>query len=177
MVTHRLKGDGQRMKHTSVIMGHGAGLAMHDPSCPHDLTTKGFTNGLMPQTNPQNRNTTCKGFNSLNRNTRLTWSTWTRGDEKTIRVQTTDKLNVYLVISKHLHLLTKPTNGLDNIIGKRIVIIDDYNHDEAPINQFQQGSQHDADHEIYSMFPDIPSQDRNQPQHQLLPEPRDHHQS
>src|ERR1700733_6789031 len=55
VVTSARHGCGQAAKDALVIVGDGAGLAVHQVRSPHDAPAKGRSYSLMSQANPENR--------------------------------------------------------------------------------------------------------------------------
>src|SRR6056297_3001582 len=115
-------------------MMYRACFPMHYSACSDGDPTKCFSNGLMAETYAQDRNPFRKIPDDFNRDAGIRRCTGTRGNEQSFRVQGFQFFYCNFIISKNLDiglatcLLVTSGNGLDYIIGKRIVIIYYSNH-------------------------------------------------
>src|SRR5678816_3260882 len=65
VITSRRESLRQASKKCFGIVQNRACLPVHQRGRPHDLSAKNLTNGLMPETDPENRNALVKELNDL----------------------------------------------------------------------------------------------------------------
>src|SRR6185369_854033 len=110
------------------IMTHLAGLAMHQVRRADDVTPESRPDGLMSQANAKQRYLAGKMPDQRNRDSRLLRRAGARGEKNPFRAHGFHLRRSYLVIPPHLDLGTQFTQILDQVIGKRIVVVEDENH-------------------------------------------------
>ena len=101
---------------------------MHDAIVDNDVPTKGITNALMPEANPQQRHLLPKPADNVIGQPGFARRTWAGRDQNALGIQFANLVEGNLVIAadlqRHLHL----AQILDEVVGERIVIIYDQNH-------------------------------------------------
>src|SRR3984957_1305391 len=128
MVTRRGKRVGQLSKHPLPIVMNLASLAMEQRRRTLYLPAKSRPDRLMPQTHAENRKLPRQFLDQLHGNSRLLWRTRTRRNYNALRFFTRDLLNADLVVAVHFHLASQLTQILRQVVGKRVVVIEQQNH-------------------------------------------------
>ena len=105
-----------------------AGLAMHKLMRPDHVAAERRTNRLMPQANAQHRKLPSKVPDQFNADAGLLRRTGARRDNDAFRTHGFNLRRSYLVIAAHLYLLSQFSQILHQVVGKRIVIIEDEDH-------------------------------------------------
>src|SRR5918992_4943398 len=104
-------------------------LAVHNPLRPHHLAAEGLADRLVSETHAEDRDAAgealdrCEGDAGLVRRARTGRDHDVRGRERT------DFLDGELVVAKHAHLGAKLAQVLNEVEGKRIVVVDHQYHD------------------------------------------------
>jgi hypothetical protein len=128
MVPGGLERVGQVTEQTLPAMEHGGYLAMHERPGPHHLAAKGKPHGLVPQANPQQGNPAGKMLDHRHGDPGFARTARPRRNDQIVGRQTFDLGQGDLVIAKHFDLLTQDPEILDQVIGKRIIVVDHQQH-------------------------------------------------
>ena len=103
-------------------------LAVHQLFCIGDDTSKCFTDGLMPKADTQDRQPVFEIFYGFNADSRIFRTPRARRKDQGFRFHILQLLYGYFVISYDPDIRLHRTDQLVNIIGKAIIIIDQYYH-------------------------------------------------
>lgn len=128
MISRRCKGVWETLIDSLSIMEDLARLAMHQGLGPYDLPSEGLSDRLMPETDSENRNPPCKRLDRCDRDSGLIRRTGARGDHDMGGMHRFDLRNRNRVIPKDPDFCPEGAERLHEVIGERIVIIDDENH-------------------------------------------------
>ena len=79
MIAHPGKGIIQSEEHPAIIVMHGTGFTVHHSARPDHLAAECLADGLMTETDPEDRDFTAEILNSLNRDPGLLRRTGTGG--------------------------------------------------------------------------------------------------
>jgi hypothetical protein len=99
-------------------------FAMDHAVIANDLCPESLTNRLVPEADAQNRNLAGQALDRFNADARLAGGAGPRRKHYRRRPGGPDSRNVDLVVSKHLYRAAQLAKILDEIVGKRVVIID-----------------------------------------------------
>src|ERR1700688_2182668 len=128
VITRRRKWIRQLSKHALPIMMNLAGLAMKQRRRTLYLPAESRPNGLVPQAHAKNRKLPCQSLNQLHGDPRFLWRTRSRRNHNPLRFFTRDLLNANLIVAVHFHLASQLTQILRQVVGKRVVVIEQQNH-------------------------------------------------
>src|SRR5690554_1229662 len=104
-------------------------LAVHHLGGAHDYTAVGLSDGLVPKTDPQNRQTTGKMAYGDQRNTRLVGCTRARGNHQVAGRQRFYLLQRDGVVTISADFGTQLAQILNDIEGETIIVVDhQYGH-------------------------------------------------
>src|SRR5262245_4949212 len=107
---------------------------MKDLRRPHHSAAKGLANGLMTETNTEYRQLLTEMLKHVDGNAGVVRSSGTRRDDDSIRPQGRfDFGNRYFIVPAYLNALAQFTEILDQVVGERIVVVDNQKHCRFPI--------------------------------------------
>ncbi len=118
-------------KNSPAVMRDLADFAMHDLAGAHDVTAERGADGLVPQTDAENRALTGEVLDEINADASLMRCARPRRDQDVIRPEALDFLRGDLVIAADLHFFTQFTKILDQVVSEGIVIVEDENHGDC----------------------------------------------
>src|SRR6266498_4633943 len=125
MITARLERRVEATKDRLAVMKNFSGLTVDNPGGAYDESAKSLANGLMAQANAKDRNASGKTQNQRKRYSRISRAARARRDQDSIRDNCLNLIQCYLVVASHDDVLTKLAQVLDQVVSKRIVVIDD----------------------------------------------------
>src|SRR5262249_22531286 len=114
------------------VMLNLAGLAVHQMAGTHNLAAERGADGLMSQADAKQRDFSGEVTNQSDADPGLVWSARTRGDYDSFRGEFCNLAYSCLVIAGDDYLRTQLSQILHQVVGKRIVVIQDKNHGLAP---------------------------------------------
>ena len=139
----RLLGDDQRViagagerrvepcKYALSIVLDPTRLAMHQLAGADDLASECLADGLMAQADTQNRNFAGHVPYQRNENASLARRTGPRREQDAVGLQRLDLLDCELIVAMDLDLGPQFSEILDEVVGERIVVVEDKNHIEV----------------------------------------------
>src|SRR5215510_14739855 len=102
---------------------------MKDLRRPQHPAAKGLANGLVTQTNTEYRQLLTEMLKHVDGNAGVVRSSGTRRDDDSIRPQCRfDFGNRYFIVPAYLDALAQFTEILDQVVGERIVVVDNQKH-------------------------------------------------
>ena len=125
-------GRGQAAEDGLVVVGDGAGLAVHQVRSAHDVAAKSRADGLMSQADAENRNFAGEVPDQIDADAGVLRRARTRRDHDALRLHGLDLGNCDLVVAANLDLRAQFPEVLNQVVGKGIVVVENENH-EAPI--------------------------------------------
>src|SRR5580704_6306446 len=132
MITSCQKILRQSPKNGPRVVSDRARLSMHQFRRANYPPSKRLANRLMPQTNAQYRNLPRKSRNQRNRNPRLPRRPRPRRNHNPLRPQIRNLIQRNHVIPAHQKRLSHLPEILRQVVGKRIVVIQQQNHFTGP---------------------------------------------
>ncbi|MNQ80552.1 hypothetical protein D3C85_955370 [compost metagenome] len=130
MLDHQrvITGDRQRMveagEHAFVFVGHRAGLAVHHLAGAHHIAAERLADRLMAQAYTENRQLAGEVLDCLNGNTGLGGCARAWRYHDTLGVEGFDFSYGQFVVADHFDVRTQLTKVLNDVVGKRVVIVD-----------------------------------------------------
>ena len=121
-------GGGDALKNRLAIVFDGAGLAMHQVCCPYDPAAESFADRLMPEADAKYRNSAGEVAYDFNADTRIPWRAWPWRNDNAFRMHIFKIFDCHLVIAAHFDLLPQLANILDQVVGERVIVVEDENH-------------------------------------------------
>src|SRR5258708_22649884 len=92
------------------------------------FSAEGRANRLVSETNTQDRLLAGKVPDQINADARLMRRAWPRRNYDVVRPQRFDFLRCHLVVAPDFHLLSELAQILDQVVGERIVLVEDEDH-------------------------------------------------
>src|SRR5215469_3281779 len=105
-------------------MKNWRGLAMHQSISSNHLSSEHLSDTLMPETDSQNRRTGTKFANQIVADSRVVRSSGSRRNTNLLRAQLFNLAKVRLIVPLYHQLRPKLTKILNQVVSKRIVVID-----------------------------------------------------
>lgn len=87
-----------------------------------------FPDALMSQTDPQDRYTLIEGADCLQTDSGIPGASRSGRQDNSFRSQALNIGSCDLIVQDHLYLVSLRANGLNQVVGKGIVVINDKNH-------------------------------------------------
>src|SRR5438093_3807259 len=128
MVARRFKRVGQIAKDRLLIMTDHRRLAMHQTFGANHLSAKCFSDALMTKTDTENRNGPRQTFDGVDGNPCFFRRAWPRRDHNALRLECRNLIDGHGVVPDHFQFLAQFAKILDQVIGERVVIVDDQYH-------------------------------------------------
>jgi len=139
----RLFGDDQRViagagergvqpfEDAFAIMFDAAGFAVHQVAGAHDLAAEGFADGLMAKTYAKNRNFAGHVANERNQNASLGRCARAGREQDAVGLERGNLLDGEFIVAMDLDLGAQFSKILDEVVGKRIVVVENEDHIEV----------------------------------------------
>src|SRR5690242_2006690 len=105
-----------------------AGLSVHEVRRANHLSCKGRSQRLMSQTHSENRQLACEVTKYVHADARFVGCAGAWGDHNALGMQGFDLANSHLVVTSHDYVRTKFSQVLHQVVGERVVIVQDENH-------------------------------------------------
>ena len=115
-------------KNRAAIMLNGARLAMHQRLCPHDLPAKSRADGLVSKAHAKHWYFPGKITDQIDAYPGILRGAWPGRNYDSLRAKRINLRNLDLVIPPHLDLRTQFAQVLNEVIGERIVVIENEDH-------------------------------------------------
>jgi hypothetical protein len=115
-----------------VVMVDAAGFAVHDFRRSNHAPSKRKADGLMAETHTENWNHTGEAANHVHADTGVLRSAWTRRNYDALRLLLGNLLERDLVVAMHFQFLAQLAEELREVIGERIVVVEEKNHRPQP---------------------------------------------
>ena len=103
-------------------------LSVHQLFCVGYCPSEGFTDGLMSKADTQDRQLVFEIFYGFNTDSRILRFSRTRRKDQCLRLHGLQLFDGHFIISYHFDIRLHRTDQLVNIVGKAIIIIDQYYH-------------------------------------------------
>jgi len=110
-------------------MFHGGELAMHDRWGTDYSCAEGGTDTLMSEAYAKDRDLGTEALNGKAGDSSFAWSAWPRRDDDFLGSKLCDFVDGDLVIAVDHDLGPKLAEIMKEVVGKRVVIVDQQNHD------------------------------------------------
>src|SRR5438270_10793593 len=125
MVTRRFERFAQIFENAATLVMNLRGLAVHQFFGADNFAAKNLRDALMDKANAQNRNARSELANQIGADARAFRTAWSRRNANSVGLELLDLVDRNFVVPLHhkidiFHLAEK----LDEIVGERIVIID-----------------------------------------------------
>lgn len=107
-----------------IMVQDTGGFAMHDRWGRDYFSTKGLCKTLMPKADAKYRKLLMQFLNGCQGNAGILWGFGSGRDYQMIRLQLTNTGQVYFIVLVDQDVLAQTLEILNQIVGKRIVIVD-----------------------------------------------------
>src|SRR5574340_188387 len=131
MVTGGLEGIGQVAKDRPAVMADHRGFAVHQALGAYDLPAERDREGLVAETDAQQRQFPTEVADRIHRDPRLFRGAGTGGNDEPPRLQRFDLRQSDLVVPVDQHLLPQLAEILHEVVCKGVVIVDHQQHDNV----------------------------------------------
>src|SRR5579863_2012839 len=121
-------GHRKSLKDSPVVMKDGAGLAVHEVRRPNHMTAKCFADRLMSQADTEQRGLAGKVADQFDADAGFVRRARPWRDDDPVWLHRLDLVYRDLVVAAHLDLLAQFTNVLNQVVGERIVVVEDEYH-------------------------------------------------
>src|SRR5215216_1718319 len=125
MITPREKRIVNSAKDRLAIMSNCRRLAVHQLGRANHLASKRLSDGLVAQTHTQQGYLPREARDHIQSYSGIVRRSWTRRNDDSLRSQTVFNLvNRDVIVPTHFNRLTKLAEILDEVVSKRIVVVD-----------------------------------------------------
>ena len=128
MVTGRRKSIGQTFEDGLVIVKDLADLAVHQVGGWNDFPPKRLANGLVAQTDSQDRNPSGKVVDELQCHTGIVGNAGSGRNDNLLGLAGLYPRNINAVVAVNDDLFPQFSQILHQVVGKGVVVVDDQNH-------------------------------------------------
>ena len=125
VIASHLHGVGQAAVQPAAVVEHALGLAVDGALGARDPGPEVGGQGLVAEADPQDRDAVEEGPDHLERAARLLRRARARRDEQVGRLEGEGGLEFELVVAVDERLGLELTQGLDEVEGERVVVVDD----------------------------------------------------
>src|SRR5688572_6916061 len=108
-------------------------FAVHQTWRSDNLAAEDLPDCLMAQANPENRNRLVEALNHLLGDSCIVWRARSGRNDNMRRVQAFDFFERHAIVAEHAQLMSHLTEILHEVVGKRIVVVDDEDHSSNPL--------------------------------------------
>jgi hypothetical protein len=123
---------GQAGEDTLARMPYRRGLAVGRLRGAHDLAAEGLGDGLVPEADAEHRHPAAEVANDVHRNAGLVGGTGAGRDDDVIGGEGLDVAHRERVIAEDAQVGAERAEGLGEVIGKRVIVVDHQNHGHDP---------------------------------------------
>ena len=122
--------EGARQAGEDILAGveDGGGLSVHEARGANDVAPVNLTDALVAEAHAEDGNFPAEMPNHIATDTGIGRSAWPGGDDDFFGSKLFDVGNGNLVVALHKKLRTKFAEILNEVVGERIVVIDDEDH-------------------------------------------------
>ena len=107
---------------------NGGSLPMHEAIGADDIASVNLTDALMAEADSEDGDDSAHFFNHLAADPRVVRSAGARRYTDTLGCFLANFIERDLVVAMHLHLRAQFSEVLDEVVGERIVVVDDKQH-------------------------------------------------
>ena len=133
MVAGCFKGGRKPLEEILRVVKDGGGLAVHQASCANHFTAIDITHALVTEADSENRYLPSKVTDHVTADSSLFRRAGARRDADALWCHCLDLGESDLVVSLHEGIGSQLAEILDEVVGERIVIIDDEDHDRKVV--------------------------------------------
>jgi hypothetical protein len=126
---HRCRQAG---KNCFAVVGNGAGFAVHEVGGANDIPSKSRADGLMPEANAENGNFAGEMANQIDADACILGRAGSGRDYDVLGRQLFDSSDGNLVVTANFDLGSEFPKILDQVVGKRVVIVENEDHGGSP---------------------------------------------
>ncbi len=124
MITPRLEPLRHAAEQPLGVVRDGRDLAVHQATGAHHLAAEHFDQGLMTETDAEYRQAACESLDHAHRDPRVARRTGARRDHQMGSAECQCLLHGDHVVAMHLHLRAQYQERLHQVVGERIVVVD-----------------------------------------------------
>ncbi len=128
VIAHCLVGVFKAFEQSFGVVMNSGGLAVHDVPCPYDPGAERLADGLVPETDADDRQLSGKVTNQFQRYSGLFRSTGAGREHNTFWLSAFYFRHRNLVVSLYPYLGSELTQVLNEVVGEGIVVIQDQDH-------------------------------------------------
>ena len=129
MIARGGEGVGKFSEDALGVVMDAAGFAVEELGCANHSPPERRADGLVSEANTENGKSSGETLDQLNANPRVLGSAGTRGDDDAFRLAARDFVDGNLIVAMDFHLAAQLAEILRQVIGKRIVVVEQQDHD------------------------------------------------
>src|SRR3954447_22678166 len=118
----------QVFENRSAVMFYWAGFSMHQVRGSDYSSSEGRAQSLVSKAYSKNRTLAAELFKQVDADPRILRCAWAGRDDDALRTQSFDCSHRDLIVSAHDNFRAQLTQVLHQVVGERVVIIQDKNH-------------------------------------------------
>src|ERR1022692_4219607 len=122
----------QSLEYTLASMLDRGHLAVHYATRANDAPSEGLADGLVTEAHAKNGNFTREALHHRDRNARFVGSARPRRNDDLLRLPSLDLFQRDRVVAMHVHLGAQLAQVLRQVVGERIVVVDQEQHGFSP---------------------------------------------
>jgi len=128
VVAGRLEGRFDPFEKILPVVNHRRGLPVHEPVGPDHIAAEDFADALVPETDAEERDRGSEGADDITADPGFGRCARSGGDANSFGRLLPDLIESDAIIPMHLHCSPQLSEILDEIVGERIVVVDDEEH-------------------------------------------------
>ena len=132
-------GHGQALKYGFIVVHDRAGFAVHEMSGPDDVSAERFADRLVAEAYSKHRNFTRKVADQIDADACLMRRAGAGRDNDLFRMHGLDLAHRDLVVAANLDVAAQFADVLDEVVGERIVVVEDENQEELLVLAYTGG--------------------------------------
>lgn len=130
MIPRRFEWIIQSDEQAFAVVLDGGGLSVHEAVGAHDISTEYFANALVSETDAEDRGVVSEFTNHVATDAGFFRGAGTGGNTDPFGIHVSYFFQRDLIVSMDLHFRAQFSEKLNEVVGERIVIVDDQQHSD-----------------------------------------------
>ena len=131
-------------EHALAVVVDRRGLAVHQPAGAHDAAAEGLDDGLVAEAHAEHRHAPGERADHVHRHARVARRAGPRRDAQVGRRERQRLVDRDLVVAAHVDLGAEHEEGLHQVVGERVVVVDEQQPRPVRGGVLRHGGSHDA---------------------------------
>lgn len=128
VIAGRLEGGLDPFEKVFPVVNHRRGLPVHEPVGPDDIAAEHFADALVPEADAEERNRGSEGPDDISADSGLGRGAGSGRDTNPLGRLLANLIERDAVVPMHFHRGPQLSEILDEVVGERIVVVDDEEH-------------------------------------------------